>query len=264
MRTWYESEELVERFRQWLGRTEQEIQATSEGEWDDDDAAADDDSAEVGLLQLVEAFTALRHELKLQTKSTRGLDDSVQRALAGLDDAAEQLRGVEAREGDAVERAAWPLVEALVELDEALYRGVQATEAAQSRVVEDAVNRFEQAARDRLNGWSWWRRRRARTGLGLATDLFRVQVADLQRRVLQPLLEGYRLICERLERTLPQLQIERIECVGQAVDPARMIVVEVVDLPDVEGEIVVDQVRPGYEWRGQRIRCAEVRAARGR
>jgi len=261
MRTWYENEELINRFRQWLGRTEAEVQALdadAEGPFRD----ADDDVPDVGLVQLIEAFTALRQELKLQTKSTRGLDEAVQRALAGLDQASEHLRTVETRQAQAAEDLARPLVEALIELDEAVERGLRAAETARQQVVEDAVRRFEHASQQRLQNMSAWQRFKARAWSGQAAELFREQVADLHRRIMLPLVEGYRLIYERLERTLTELDIRRIACTGRPVDPTRMTVVELVESAEAEPETVVDQVRPGYEWHGRLIRYAEVRAAR--
>ena len=53
---------------------------------------------EFGLIDLVEEFTALRHELKLQTKSGRSLIDQNENTIAALRQALDQLRPAEARE----------------------------------------------------------------------------------------------------------------------------------------------------------------------
>jgi molecular chaperone GrpE len=260
MRSWYENEELLRRFREWLGRTEAEIAALGlAGQFDD---APAENLPDVGIIQLIEAFTALRQEIKLQTKSNRGLEDVVHEAIAGLNEAAEQMRSVDVREADAVARAARPLVEALIELDEALERGLRAAETAHANVLEDTVRRYEEAAQQRFRQLSFWQRRKARTWFDASTELFREQMTDLHRRIMLPLLEGYQLIYQRLERTLPQLEIQRIPCLGYPVDPTLMTVVELVEDPTVEPETVVQVVRPGYQWAGRLIRYAEVRAAR--
>ncbi len=260
MRSWYENEELLRRFREWLGRTEAEIAAMDHvAQYED---AAAEALPDVGMIQLIEAFTALRQEIKLQTKSNRGLEDDLQQAITALDEAADQMRSVRAREADAAARAARPLVEALIELDEALQRGLRAAETAHANVLEDTVRRHEQAARQRFDRLSFWQRWKARAWFSASADLFRQQTADLHQRIMLPLLEGYQLIYQRLERTLAQLGIERIDCLGDPVDPTEMTVVELVDDPDVEPETVVDIVRPGYLWQGRLIRYAEVRAAR--
>jgi molecular chaperone GrpE len=260
MRTWYENEELLRHFREWLGRTEAEIAALGyDGSYVD---AAAENPPDVGMIQLIEAFTALRQEVKLQTKSNRGLEDALHEAITGLDQAAEQMRSVDAREADAVARAARPLVEALIELDEALERGLRAARTAHANVLEDTGRRFDQDAEQRYRQLPFWQRWKARTWFDTSAELFRQHVADLHRRIMLPLLEGYELIYQRLERTLVQLDIERIECLGQPVDPTLMTVVELVDDPTAEPETVVQVVRPGYVWAGRLIRYAEVRAAR--
>ncbi len=61
---------------------------------------------------------------------------------------------------------------------------------------------------------------------------------------------------------LSEHRIERLTCLGRRVDPARMRVIELVDAPGVAPETVMDELRPGYVWRGQVVRYAEVRATR--
>ena len=69
MNDWLDNEAMLDRFRQWLEETRREADALP----DEAEASAEQSEARpVGLLQLVEEFTALRHEVKLQTKSSRG------------------------------------------------------------------------------------------------------------------------------------------------------------------------------------------------
>jgi molecular chaperone GrpE len=92
--------------------------------------------------------------------------------------------------------------------------------------------------------------------------LCRQLVAETQTPVLSTLAEGYQLISARLQRMLSEHRIERLTCLGRRVDPTRMKVIELVDAPDAAPETVVDELRPGYVWRGQVVRYAEVRATR--
>jgi len=80
--------------------------------------------------------------------------------------------------------------------------------------------------------------------------------------LLASLGDGYQLICGRLQRMLSEHRIERLACAGQSVDPAQMRVIELVDAPGVPPETVVEEIRPGYAWRGRVVRYAEVRATR--
>ena len=76
-----------------------------------------------GVIDLVEEFTALRHEVKLQTKSGRGLIEQTETTVSALRQAIEQFRSVEPKEAQAVWAAGKALAEALADLDEALDRG---------------------------------------------------------------------------------------------------------------------------------------------
>jgi molecular chaperone GrpE len=262
MRTWYENEELLRRFRECLARTDAEIQ-----QLDGTESAAvssQEEAPPVGLFQLVEAFTALRHELKLQTKSTRSLEDAVDQALAGLNRAVEQYRVLRSQEDMAAERAMRPLVEALIELDEALRRGARAIEATERQMIDEAPRRLEQALDERFAQLSVWKRRRSRAWHAEVQRQCREHAAETLSPVFAALRQGYDLICGRMNRILARHQIARLDCLGQPVDPERMNVVELVDVPQAEAGTVVEVVRPGYLWRERVVRYAEVRAARPR
>ena len=104
----------------------------------------------------------------------------------------------------------------------------------------------------------WWSagwHREART-------LCQEQAAETHARMFSALMDGYQLICARLQRTLAEHQIRRIDCVGRAVDPTTMTVVELTEDPQAASETVAAELRPGYTWRGTVVRFAEVRAVR--
>ena len=98
---------------------------------------------EFGLIDLVEEFTALRHELKLQTKSARGLQEQTEALLPALRQAIEQFRSVEPKEAQAAWTAGKPLAEALADLDEALDRGRGEIEKARRAVVEEPADALD-------------------------------------------------------------------------------------------------------------------------
>ncbi len=95
---------------------------------------------EFGLVNLVEEFTALRHELKLQTKSGRGLIDQAESTVAALRQAIEHFRSVEPRESQAAWSAGKAIAEALGDLDEALARGRREIERINRRLGEDSTS----------------------------------------------------------------------------------------------------------------------------
>jgi molecular chaperone GrpE len=85
---------------------------------------------------------------------------------------------------------------------------------------------------------------------------------DRLRQLTGAAADGYAMSLRRVERSLPALDLERLVCVGEPYDPERMEVVEVVgDTGDPPGT-VVEEVRPGYLWRGKLFRVAQVKVAR--
>ena len=87
---------------------------------------------------------------------------------------------------------------------------------------------------------------------------------EVQQEILASLVDGYALVQKRLQKALQRTQIRRIEALGKPVNPQQMNVVEVVDDPYLPPGQVVDEIRPGYVWRGDVLRCAEVKAVRKR
>ena len=260
-----EQDEILHRFQDWLTQTNRELAqlaGETSGPAEMSPQADSPPPQPVGLLPLVEAFTALRHELKLQTKSARGLEESLAAALAGLERAMDRFSSVEPREAAAAEKAMRPLVESLIELDEALRRGARAVSVAQQRLSEDLPRRLQEDLEQRFARLSGWQRWRAGPWHGEVLQSVQQLVAQAQAPLLASLGDGYELICGRLQRMLTEHRIERQACRGQTVDPARMRVVELVEAPGVPPETVVEEIRPGYAWRGHVLRYAEVRATR--
>ncbi len=177
--------------------------------------------------------------------------------------AIEQFRGVESKEEEAADKAARPLAEALIELDESLVRCRSVIEQAKHRVLEDVNAEFQQG-RDRLDELfrtqPWWRRLLCRPWHEAARGLCSGHAADTYRSIFDALLEGYGLIENRLRRTMQQRSIVRMQCLGEQVDPNRMAVVEVVSDPSRRPGTVIEEMRPGYCWQGRVLRVAEVKA----
>ena len=71
---WPETDALLGRFRTWLGQVREESRTVAA---EPSPSAAGDategSASEIGLIDLVREFTALRHEIKLQTKRCAGV-----------------------------------------------------------------------------------------------------------------------------------------------------------------------------------------------
>jgi molecular chaperone GrpE (heat shock protein) len=252
---WPDTELVVARFRRWLDETR------TEAELNGDELDADP-VEHVGLYQLVEGLTALRHEVKLLTKGIRSTDERSEATLVSMQAAIEQFRSVQAQESEVADRALRPLVEGLADLDQALRRGRRAIETARRQWSEresdrliETRQRFEQLYRCQ----AWWRRAICRPWHQALLDIHGQRTLDPQRNIFDALLEGYDLILARLQRTMDEHGLLRMECVGHQVDPQRMTVVEtVIDLGRPPG-CVVEEIRTGYYWNSRLLRYAEVK-----
>lgn len=252
-------EDILDRFRQWL--VTERSEALEYGAAAQESTPEHDGARDFGLIDLVEEFTALRHELKLQTKSGRGLLEQTETTIAAMKQAIDQFRAVERAEDQAVWSAGKPLAEALADLDEALERGRREIERAKQQIAEEAIRSLEAALNDVHRRRSWIRRRLLRTYHAEILDV--VARAGLgQHDLFDALLEGYGLIQNRLGRAMTSEKIDRTACEGKPVDPERMTVLEVLDDPSRPAGTVVKELRRGYTWRGRVIRYAEVLATR--
>lgn len=255
---WPDVEEILARLRDWLLQVREEVDALPL----DREPGAEAAPSPVGLVQLIEQFTALRHELKLSTKSVRALEERNAAALGGLEQAIAAMRSVEPKESEAARRAAQPLVHSLAELDEALRRCRAVVENARRRIVEESaaelLGQIDQHFRRQPWGFRWlaaaWYR-------GLRRLVER-QSGEIHGAIFDSLLAGYELVQNRLRRAMAREELVRIDCVGRPVDPHTMTVIEAVDDPTQAPGTVIEEVRPGYLWKGKVLQYAEVRAVR--
>lgn len=258
MQSWPDGEHLMRRLRQWFDDTRSEVECVGDETADEDTSAA----PEVGLYQLTEQLTALRHEVKLLTKASRGGEERTEAVLVSLNAAIEQFRSVESQESDAAQKASRPLVEALIDLDESLVRGQRVIQTARQRILQDSHEELKNRCQrlDSLYATQpWWRRALCRPWHQATKDIYAGGSLDTQRKIFDALIEGYDLIHSRLRRTLNEERIMRMECVGKSFDPHRMSVVETIrDLGQSPG-MVIEEVRPGYTWQGKVVRFAEVK-----
>lgn len=255
---WPETEAVVSKFRRWLDETRTETEQLSE-----DADASGEEHEHVGLYQLVEHLTSLRHEIKLLTKAARGGEERTEATLLSMQAAIEQFRSLKASESETAEQAARPLVEGLADLDESLRRGRRAIETARRRMLEEADaglstarERFEELYRSQ----PWWRRALCRPWHAAIKDVYAPHNLDGARKTFDAMLEGFDLIQGRLERTMDAQAIIRMQCTGCMVDPNSMTVVETVSDPGRPPGLVIEEVRTGYFWKTKVLRFAEVKA----
>ena len=254
-------ESALDRFHQWLAEVRAEADGASAAVVKPE--APEASGRPFGLIDLVEEFTGLRQELKLQTKSSRGLQEQAESLLPPLSQAIELFRSVAPQEEQAAWNAGKPLAEGLATLDEALDRCRREIEKAHTAATEQTPRKLVEALDQVHAGQSWLRRKLFRRYHGQVREAVQRQAQGIHHDWLQSLLEGFDLIQNRLRRLMRSECIEPIGCLGRPVDPDRMIVVEVAEAPDCAPGTVIEELRRGYTWRGRVLRLAEVRAVRG-
>ena len=200
------------------------------------------DAGRVDLFTLVGQFTALRHEVNLQTRAAR----------TAVEQTAETLRLVAPPVHP--DAAARPLVKALIDIADALRLGLHEVESVRAKVAA----RLAPPPAPAPPPAGWWARVTGRPAPPPAgTDA----PDDWPARTLAGVADGYALSVRRADRALAEAEVEAVPCVGLPFDPDTMEVVAVVTTIDRPGR-VVEEVRRGYRWRGALVRPAQVKVAR--
>jgi len=247
------------------------------------DAAETNQGPMFGVLDMVEAFTALRHELKLQVRGGRDLQqllvDGLQRLeqkLAASPVAASAVAGGGASGGGATE-AGRDLAEALAEMEESLQRvhaalaRSAATERPMASQPEDAPTaRILTKLDEQIAQAPWWLRKFATAWLSSCRQsLVAVLTEEDGKREepshdeqLKTAQQGIELLHARAQRLMQHCQLERIDVMGQPFDAESMHAVDVISAPETPAAHVAEQLRPAYRWRGKLLRYADVRLAK--
>ncbi len=191
------------------------------------------------------ALTVLSHEVKLQGRYFKQLQDRLSAGQPGVAEdtrqaLAEVLALMRASRQAEQTRQRRETIELLVDLRDRLVRG-RATAAEQM----EAVQRWL-AAPSWLERLLLARRRQARALL----------------EAVRALDEGYALGLSRIDEALGWQGVAEIACLGRPFDPHQMTAVDVEETTDHPDGTVVEVYLPGYEWRGELLRPARVKVTR--
>jgi molecular chaperone GrpE len=259
-------------FRSWLQQAASAPAATP---------SATTEEELLDLHTLLAQFVALRHEVNLQTKANRAQQEQTAAALEQLSRSLELLEQQPApSEADrqARDEALRALLKTLVDVHEALTRAerevrrirdeILATleEKSSSALSNGGETELTASARPRKFFFSkWFGGQRPATISGHqqpSPQQLQPEPVDRIHALLDSILTGYTMSVQRIERSLAQAGLEPIPCVGQPFDPELMEVVAVApDSGRAAGE-VIEEVRPGYLWRGRVFRYAQVSVAK--
>jgi molecular chaperone GrpE len=220
-----------------------------------------DDVPQFGAVDIVEAFTALRHEYRGQTKESRALAEQIQAAVTNIQTLESTLLAcvTEARgSGKSSEETSEikPLVLLIIDTDHQLSRAVSAIahwEANQQQRAESNRKAVEHyfAGMNRLARWF------ARPLLTFIAE----QHSSPEAPAENPAVEGLNLVLARLRRVMHEQGIERLDTLGRQFDAETMHAIGTVATSDFASGYVADQLSPAYRWQGRLLRFADVRVA---
>jgi molecular chaperone GrpE len=214
----------------------------------------------VDLHTLVAQFTALRHEVNLQTRAARTALEQNAAALGQLESVVGQVREHPA----GCEDLAGPLLKTIIDVYDALALAARQVEKQKEKIGADLGGVLNVEARSGTsNGGFWGRLFGGRPSAAVEARELRLREASEQlTQLVDGLVTGYAMSLARIERVLPQFGVEAIPCAGQRFDPEMMEVVEIVADGNRPSGEVVDEVRRGYIRDGVVFRFAQVRVAR--
>ena len=244
---------------------------------------------------LLGQFTALRHEVHLQTKAHRAQQELAAETLRQYGLTLEQLGAARTADGtdtDALEEDVLrPFLKHLVDARDALAlarvqvgrvgEALQPTLKHLATLAEpnhrlDSVTSGEPPPSRGFFQRLFGRSNARPTPTPAAALQWHLQDLEAQNQRLREaaeaagrvqaafdsILTGYTMSVQRLDRTLDACGLEPIPCLGEPFDPELMEVVEVTADAGRSADEVVEVIRPGYLWRGRVFRYAQVRVAK--
>ena len=212
----------------------------------------------LGAMDIVEAFTTLRHELKLQVRDGRELQKSLQDSMQRLE---QRIATPPTGTSETSASESRKMAEAIADIEESLQRAIE------SIVHKSAVTRSERSVLKRYDElvskapWiakafagRWLEELRAGLAQSIEAEKKAEPTQDASHR-------GLELLLVRVHRLMKQFEIERVNVLHHAFDAETMNAIDMIVDPNVRSAHVAQQLRPLYRWRNSTLRCAEVRIA---
>jgi len=250
----------------------------------------------VDLHALVGQFTALRHEVNLQTKAARAALEQNATALQQLEEAVAELREPteieEPPEQPKSNEELKPLLKAVIDAYDALSQASRQIDKQKTAIYAGLASVREEmrielpplVVADVQEKPGFWKRffsaepeppqspspetspltewHRSTTRKLKEREQKAREACDYLKDALDGLLTGYAMSMNRVDRVLTKFGLEPIQVNGERFDPEMMEVVEAVPNSGRQLGEVVEEVRRGYRWNGSVFRYAQVRVAR--
>jgi len=209
--------------------------------------APDIEPPAVDLAAVVAQFTALRHDVNLQTKAVRAATEQTAAVVAKLPAPSEKLPDVK------------PLLKSVIDIADALLTAYKQVAKAMD-AVEPLANELDAPAVPPARPGFFARLFGAKPVAAPAPPV--AAPATKLAPLLAGLSDGYAISLRRVEAVLSQYGLTPIECEGEPFDPETMEAIEQVASADHAPRTVVEEVRRGYHLNGTLHRFAQVKVAR--
>lgn len=220
-----------------------------------DDIAAEE-IPQFGAVDIVEAFTAMRHEWRGQTKETRALAEQIQEAVASIQSLEATRAAALADKRSQVAPEARQLALLIIETDHQLSRAIAAIAQWESnrRLREAAAAQAVEQHIAAMNGIARWF---SRPLLALLAGQHSVREPAEEH----PAVAGLNMVLSRLRRMMREQGIQRLDVLGEPFDAETMHAIGTVASTAYPPGFVAEQLSPAYRWHGQLLRFADVRVA---
>lgn len=241
---------------------------------DDDRESGAEAEAAFGLIDVIEAFTAMRQEFRARSNEDRQLAEQLVastarigelegRVLTAVRAAAEASRDVGAAQREADFAAQRGLAGLIADIDHHVSRTLEHATAALQRPIAPRRGRSAEWLSEQIDqqvaAEGWLGRRRAQR---FAERLKRAVAEPPADAGHEATVTALRLLSERVRGLVRKAGIERIDVQGAPFDGNLMNAVEAVETSEVPAGHVAVQLSAAYRWKDVLIRDAEVHVAR--
>lgn len=215
----------------------------------------DTETPRFGLVDLVDAFTAFRHEYRTQVKESRALHDLLESLVQKLEQfgpsSASQPNSELEVEAKLTQRWVMVLIDFDIQWTRAIEAVVRYEEISQQETARVAARTAQAIAA--LSPWQrWW------SG-ALIRQL--QEPASLGQAPKGSMAEGLMILLSRVRNLLEELRIERIETIGKSFDGELMRSIGTIVDANVPVGAVAQQLSPAYRWNGVVVKFADVRVS---
>ncbi len=217
----------------------------------------ENDIPEFGLADVIEAFTAMRHEWRNQAREGRELSASVVASVERLQQLENRLETKLA--AATADSKISSLVYLIIDIEAHISRAVDACVKYDTDRTRQQSDRIA-AVHERFERQSFLARWFSRSFLQKTLETLTAN--DRSQSPVSPETEGLQLVVARFRRMMAEQDIRRLEVTGKPFDAELMNAVSVVESSQHPPGHVVEELSPAYRWRGQLLRFADVRVSK--